>query len=151
VSHLAENELGRQALKGKITPEQLLAGQMFAARTNAYLATIEGPPRITATTPHAIGHQRACMNCSDPGDDFCICALRKRAYLEVLCQLSKYEFAALYMVAVLNLEPDNPTCAALFVRALDNLVHFFHLTTTRKKEYFGNALSHVLSPSRAVH
>jgi hypothetical protein len=152
VSHLAENELGRQALKGVITPDQLLAGQMFAARAHAYLATIEAPAPPPALIRHG-SYTRGgeCTNCTDPGDAFCLCSLRKRAYVEMLCQLSRNEFAALYLVAILDMEPENETCLKLFTKALENLVHFFHLTTVRKKEYVGNALSHVLSHSRAVH
>src|SRR5258708_6315992 len=107
MSHLAENELGRQALKGLITPDQLLAGQMFAARCHAYLATIEAP-RMPAPASGRMGQGGECLNCSDPGDSFCLCSMRKRAYIEMLCQLSRNQFAAVYIVAILDLEPDDP-------------------------------------------
>ena len=81
----AETELGRMLLRGEITATQELAGTTYAHLWAGYVATLDAPQSLRSGE----GHELRCHGCvSDHDRAHCLCATRKRIYLEaadVLC------------------------------------------------------------------
>jgi hypothetical protein len=81
----AETELGRMLLRGEITATLALAGETYAHLWAGYVATLDAPQSLRSGDGHEL-HCRGCV--SDHDRAHCLCAMRKRIYLEaadVLC------------------------------------------------------------------
>jgi hypothetical protein len=75
----AETELGRSLLRGEITATQAFAGETYAYLWAGYVATLDAPQALRSGEGHEL-HCRGCV--SDHDRAHCLCAMRKRVYLE---------------------------------------------------------------------
>ena len=73
----AESELGRLALRGRISPLQYLAGQKYAAQWRSYLATLDGPR--SPQRGHGRGNGCNPADCRGQGSE-CVCDRAKRSW-----------------------------------------------------------------------
>ena len=81
----AETELGRLAIRGHLEEPHRLAGEAYASRWRQYAATLDGPHWPW----RGQGRGESCDGCPEPDrDKFCVCAARRRAWLEVIDVLS---------------------------------------------------------------
>jgi hypothetical protein len=75
----AETELGRMLLRHEITATQASAGETYAHLWAGYVATLDAPQSLRSGDGHEL-HCRGCV--SDHERANCLCAMRKRIYLE---------------------------------------------------------------------
>jgi hypothetical protein len=127
----AENELGRMLLRGELETEQATAGELYERLWRGYVATLQGPgfPGRRQGVP-------ACRNC-EPGADQCLCALRKRIYLDAdkaLLATGVIVAALVQNTAILDRQCPHGGLSTLKV-GLGALAQHFGLTTRRKSAY----------------
>ena len=76
---LAENELGRMVLRGELEPLLATAGEMYRREWKGYIASLSAPRALAVTA----GMMPRCDSCQwMQGNDFCLCAHRKRIWNE---------------------------------------------------------------------
>ena len=103
---LAENELGRLVLRGELEGVLALAGEYYAAAWRGWLTTLSAPRRAAVrATVAPVGAPLDCGGCSGlVGTGFCMCAARKRKYLEADAALHAAPSDAVFVVKSIVLE-----------------------------------------------
>lgn len=144
LDQLAESELGRMVLRGKITRLQALAGERYGRQWRTYLATLDGPRWPWAGS----GRVFSCDGCpTSGGDDKCACGLAARAWRRSWDCLTRVGAATL----VTELVAYEVACAEQEIitlrRGLDALA--FELGLTNQRNRFGNASSQIAAPPPA--
>ena len=133
----AENELGRLALRGRISEIQYLAGQRYAAQWRAYLATLDGPRGPQRGQGRGSGCNPA--DCRGRGA-ICACDLARRAWTRSVFALTAAHPQAIMITARVCCW-DMPCPAGrltVLICGLDALAESLGLTTRRKSEFVEN-------------
>jgi hypothetical protein len=147
---LAENELGRMVLAGRLARELALAGEYYAAAWRGYVSTLAGPKRLAAAV---IGMEPRggydCGGCLDLVETrFCMCAARRDKWTAAMRALRNAGWPA--MIAVQQVALHGMECPPERLPALRlglaALAHYFGLLTSKTNRVLGNASSH-LTPS----
>lgn len=133
LSHDAETELGRLYLKKQITESQYLAGQEYARRVGAYMATICAPHGMVGSGRWSGCNPDACRK--EP--DQCECTRRLRDYQEfheVTAKCGRRVEMVMKRVIVNGNTPGNYELAILLI-GLSALTRHMHLTARSKSRY----------------
>ncbi len=131
LSHDADTELGRLYLKKQIAEPQYLAGQEYARRVGAYMATICPPHNMTVSGRWSDCNPDLCRK--EP--DECECARRLRDYQEfheVVAKCGRRVEMIMKRVVINGLSPGNYELGILLV-GLMALSKHMHLTMRGKR------------------
>ena len=133
----AESELGRLALRGRISAIQYLAGQRYAAQWRAYLATLDGP----RSPQRGQGRGSGCnpADCRERGAN-CACDLARRLWTRSTFALQAADREAVVTIArVCCWDTPCPPWALPVLRCgLDALAESLGLTTRNKSPHVKN-------------
>ena len=143
---LAENQLGRLVLRGELEGVLALAGEYYAAAWRGWLTTLSAPRRaaVRDLAGIVVGGALDCGGCLGlVGTRFCMCAARKRKYLEADGALRAAGLDAQFAVTCIvlqDLSHYHPFWLAPLRTGLRALATHFGLTP-RAKGILGNASS----------
>jgi len=150
LNQLAESELGRLQLRGKLEPQQVAAGQEYARLYRSYMATLAGPATLTNGSG---GGSIDCGGCLGMvGAAMCICERRKREYLRAhaaIAATGHSHWRLTQRVAIENLPISLANVDTLGI-ALWALAQHFGLLTKSKKGVLENIPSTTAS-SHGLH
>jgi hypothetical protein len=150
VDQLAENELGRLVLAGRLARELALAGEYYAAAWRGYVSTLAGPKRLAAAPigmkPHG-GYD--CGGCLDLiNTRFCMCAARRDKWTAAMHALRAAGWPAMIAVQMVALHDHEcpPDRAGALQDGLRALAHHFGILTKIANRNTTNRTSQLLEP-----